>query len=130
MSLIKKYNDLRFNVERVKAFSLLDIGMFSYRHFVLEMIIAQDVVIKNLSEEQERTLFLLTLEHTKIERNYPDIFSGIHIVPTALLYAKKVIIDNQSAGMENALSKFIKAPSFVGKDEINYLNEYINVKYK
>jgi len=130
-ALIQKYNELRFEVPNVCGLSLLEIGMFAYRHFVLEMIIAQDIVIKNMSEEQYRTLFLLASERMEIKRNYPDIFSGIHIVPTALMYAKKLKNDNLvRADMRGTLDNFILAPTFVDQTSWKYLNEQINNIFK
>jgi len=130
-ALIEKYNDLRFGVKNVKILTLEEQGKFSFRHFVLEMIIAQDVVIKNMSEEQERTLFLLAIEHSEIKRNNPDIFGGFHTASTALLYAKKVTNDNQvRADMKQPLADFLRAPSFVDQATMKYLNDYINNKFK
>jgi hypothetical protein len=120
-ALTIKYNELRFEVQYVGGLSLLEIGMFAYRHFVLEMIIAQDIVIRNMSEEQARTLFLLASERMEIKRSYPDIFSGIHIVPTALMYAKKLKNDNLvRADMLDTLNNFMQAPTFVGQTTWKY----------
>ena len=130
-ALIIKYNQLQFDVQNVGGLSLLEIGMFAYRHFVLEMIIAQDAVIKNMNGEQARTLFLLASERMEIKISYPDIFSGIHIVPPALLYAKKLKNDNLvRADMRGTLDNFILAPTFVDKTTWQYLNEQINNNFK
>ena len=130
-ALIEKYYDLSLEVANVRSLTPIDQGMYSFRQFVLEFIIAQDVVLENLSAEQERELFLLTLEHTKIKNSYPDIFGGLSAIPTALLYAKKITNDNQvRADLKDAVTVFVKAPQFVGQNVINYLEDYMNVKFK
>gem|GEM_PF-2051680 len=126
-ALIQKYANLIKEVTDVQSRNNIDKGMFSFRHFVLEFMLAQDVVIENLSEEQEKNLISLSFEHTKIKSNYPDIFSNLNALPTSLLYAKKLRNENQA----NAdLLDFIKSPVFVDQSTVKYLENYINVKYK
>ena len=130
-ALINKYYGMGIDIKELPALSLVEQGMFSFRHFVLEFMLAQDVVINNLNEAQEEALFLLTMERKELLNSYPEIFSAMHKAPTALLYAKKMTNDNQvRADMKNAVSAFIQAPMLVNKDVINYLNDYINVKFK
>ena len=129
--LIVKYYCLSLDVTQVRTLSLEEQGGFSLRQFVFEMMLVQDVVLENLSEEQERQLFLLSFEHIKIKKSYPDIFSDLNFLPTALLYAKKIMNDNQaSADMQYVLSGFIRTPRHVEQDVINYLENYVRNKFK
>ena len=129
--LIGKYSGLINDVEDVQLLTDIGQGMFSFRHLVLEMIIAQDVIINNLSKKQEKSLFLLSIEHSKIKKNYPNIFSGVNNVPTALLYAKEITKENRVAeNMKGKLNELIKAPIFVEQDVMRYLEDYISAKFK
>jgi hypothetical protein len=127
--LIEKYSDFSLEAVNVRSQSLYEKGMFSFRHFVLEFMLAQDVVLENLSDEQESELFKLALEHKKIKRNFPDIFSNLNDAPVNLLFAKKVMNDNQAADMNEALSEFIQAPTLIEQNVSDYLENYINVKF-
>ena len=129
-ALIRKSYDLRFNVANNMILKYEEEKRFSFRYFVLEFIIAQDVVIENLSEEQVRTLLLLAFENSKIKKSNPDIFGGWHYVSRALLFAKIVRNDNQiRADMRGTLDNFIRAPRPVGQGVSNYLEDYIKDKF-
>jgi len=130
-ALIGKYSDLILEVAKVRSQSPVDKGMFSFRHFLLEFILAQDIVLENLSKDQENELFILALEHKKIKRSLVDIFSNLNDAPANLLFAKKVMKDNQArADMQDALMNFIQKPKIIGLDVDSYLEGYINDKFK
>jgi len=130
-ALIEKYISLSEEVKKVQSLSLVEQGVFSLRHFFLEFTLAQDVVIENLSKEQEESLFLLTAERAKIKRSYSDIFANYHDVAAALLHAKKIMKNEiVPANMKDPLMEFIQAPLYVEQNVVNYLNEYINYKSK
>jgi hypothetical protein len=130
-ALIEKYISLGEEVKGTLIMSLVEQGKFSLRHFVLEFMLAQDVVINHLNVEQEEALFLLLLERAKIKKSFPDIFANYHSLPPALLYAKEIIKDNKaSANMREPLMEFIQAPLYVEQNVANYLNEYIISKSK
>ena len=130
-ALIGKYNRVGTDVKGLRMLNIIEQGMFSFRHFVLEFMLAQDVVLNNLNKEQEETLFLLTVEHKKIKSSYTDIFSSLNDVPVNLLYAKKILSDNQAgADMKNTLLEFTQAPRYIEQNVISYLDDYINVKSK
>ena len=93
-TLLEKYKRFCIEVSDIQMKKDSERGMFSYRHFVLEYMLVQDFVLKNLSLEQEKQLFLLSFEHKKMKQNYMDIFSNINYFPTNLLYAKKIINDS------------------------------------
>jgi hypothetical protein len=109
-------------------------GMFSYRHFGLEYMLAQDVVLKSLNLEQEKQLFLLSFGHKKMKQNYTDIFSNLNDLPTNLLYAKKIMNDSdfnfESAEQKSILIDFIQAPVVIDQQIMRQIEKYINVKYK
>ena len=130
-TLIEKYYWISEDVKGLGILCPIEQGRFSFRYFVFEFMLAQDIFLKNLSEEQERQLFLLSLEHKKIKNSYPDVFSDLNGVPTILLYAKKILNDNQArADMKSTLLEFVQAPVYVEQNVINYLNDYVNVKFK
>ena len=130
--LLQKYRSLTEDVKDISSQNNVEQGMFSFRHFALEFMLAQDVVLKNLSEEQEKQLLLLSLEHKKIKRSYSEIFSNLNDLPINLLYAKKIMKDFnlKNNEMKKTLSDFIVAPISVDQQIIDYIENYINVKYK
>ncbi len=74
--VLTKYRRMGKEVAEVTLLKDTEKGKFSFRHFVLEMIMAQDVTIKSMDKEQEKHLFSMSIEQTKIERNNPTIFRG------------------------------------------------------
>ena len=127
--LLDKYSQLTEDVKSVRLLQSIERGMFSFCTFVLEFMLAQDDVFENLNAEQERELFLLSLEHSKIKSDYPDVFGGWHYVSRALLYAKKTMRDNAAGGYAIELSDFIKAPLYLNLNTFNYLEDYIKSKF-
>jgi len=129
--LIEKYYWTGQDVENAKTMQSAGKGMFSFRHFVLEFLMAQDVVLNSLNEEQEKTLFLLTLEHKKLKTSNRDIFSGLNDLPTCLLYAKKMTNDNRADGkMMLQLLNFIQVPAHIDRNMVDYLENYVNNTFK
>ena len=128
--LIEKYAVIGDEVPEIQSRK----GLFSYRHFVLEFILTQDVVVENLNEEQVKTLVLLSFENKELKNNNPDIFSGLNYVPTYLLYAKIVINDPdfefESAEQKDIVSGFIQAPHGFDQQTAEYIENYIYEKYK
>ena len=132
--LIEKYKNFPLEVKDIRLLQESEQGGFSFRHFVLELMLAQDAVFKNLSAEQEEQLFVLTLEHKQMRQDYSDIFGNLNEVPFNLLYAKKitsdptVIFDNME--LKNALLDFIQSPGIPGQSIMDYIEDYVSVKYK
>lgn len=87
--LLKKYGNMTSDAVSIRLQKSVDQGRFTFRHFVVEFMLAQDVVFKNLSLEQDKRLFSLSFEHKKIKNQYSDIFSDLNALPTNLLYVKK-----------------------------------------
>jgi hypothetical protein len=134
-ALLKKYKN--FSVEVVDIWSSKDFerGMFTFRHFVLEFMLAQDAVLKSLSLEQEKQLFSLCLEHNIIKRTYSDIFGNLNDVPSNLLYAKKAMnspeFTFENNEQERMLFDFIQAPAIVVDQRIiGNIENYIHSKFK
>ena len=125
--LFDKYSQFSEDVKSVYLLEGDERAEFSFRHFALEFMLAQDAVLENLNAEQERELFLLSLEHREITNS---IFGGNHFISRALLYAKTVMRDNAAGDYANELSKFIKTPSSIAPNTVKYLDDYINKKYK
>ena len=130
--LLEKYYQLTEDVQSVPLLPIEEQGRFSFRHFVVEFMLAQDIVLENLNEEQELKLFLLSFEHKEIKNSYPDIFSDWQIVSTALLYAKTVMRDNAAGDYADEISKLIKTPSgnLYDQNMLKYLDDYIYNKFK
>jgi len=66
--LLDKYNRLGVDVSSLRAKNEIEQGWFTFRHFILEFMLAQDIVLDNLTEKQENPLFLLCFEHKKIKQ--------------------------------------------------------------
>jgi hypothetical protein len=132
--LLEKYQTLIKDAKSLRLQKEIEQGRFTFRHFVLEFILSQDVVFKNLNTEQERQLFLLSIEHNKIKQDYSDIFSNLNDLPRILLYAKKIMTDPnykfESIEQKKTLSDFIQSPISIDQQTISYLENYINVKYE
>jgi hypothetical protein len=132
--LLNKYKSLCSDVKNIRLQEEVEQGIFTFRHFVLEFMLAQDVVLRNLSLEQEKALFLLTFEHKKMKSDYSDIFSNLNIVPTNVLYVKKVMNDPdfkfQSTTQRNIFLDFVQAPILIDQQQMRIIDEFINVKYK
>jgi len=132
-ALIKKYVNMGLDLPDILMQSDVEKGSFSCRHFVLDYILAQDVVLNNLSVEQERALFFLSFEHTQIKSDNPYIFGNLSTIPTCLLYAKKMTRDidaEVSGNMRQPLQDFIQAPRLVDRNIREYLEEYAKKKFK
>ena len=126
-TLIEKYASIGAEVPALRSQNNIDKGSFSNRLFLFEFILTQDVVVENLSAEQEQILILLSFENKELINNNSDIFSGMHHVARYLLYAKIMRRDNlASADMLN----FIRAPQGVDQRTANYLDNYVNNKLK
>jgi len=132
--LLERYKRFGVEVSDIRLKKDVEKGMFSFRHFVLEYMLAQDVVLKNLSLEQEKQLFLSSFEHKKTRQNYPDIFGNLNDLPTNLLYAKKIMNDSdfefESAEQRTELSNFIQAPVVIDQRIMGQIENHFNVKYK
>ena len=131
---LEKYSRFSTDVLNIHSKSNIERGMLSFRRFVLEFILVQDVVLQNLTEEQEKQLFLLSFEHKQIKQNFLDIFGNLHDVPANLLYAKKVMNDSEfkfeSDELKQSLTCFIQAPVTINQKRMKYIEDYIIAKYK
>jgi hypothetical protein len=132
--LLKKYGSLTAEVTGIRLLTSIEQGEFTFRHFALEWMLAQDAVCRNLSLEQEKQLFLLSFEHKKIKRQYADIFGNLNDIPANLLYAKKVMADPdfkyKSMEQRNALSDFIQSPVWIEPQTMESVEDFITVKFK
>jgi len=133
-SLIEKYAGISDEVSAIQSQDDIDKVRFSYRHFVFEFILGQDVVVENLSDEQKKTLVLLSFENKELKNNNPDIFSSFYDSGRYLLYAKIVINDPdfefESAEQKDFVSGFIQNPRFYDQQTAEYIENYIYEKYK
>ena len=133
--LIEKYAGIGAEIPAIRLQSDISLGRFSFRLFVLEFILAQDIVVENFSKEQEKTLVLLSFENKEIINNNPDIFnSSTHAVARNLLYAKIVINDPcfefESIEQKNEVLGFIQTPKYSNQQTADYIENYIYEKYK
>ena len=56
--VIEKYKRQSSYVVSVRSKSIIDQGMFSFRHFVLEFILAQDIILDNLLMKSKKMFYL------------------------------------------------------------------------
>ena len=129
--LIEKYKNFLVEIEGILNLELIEQGRFSFQHFAVEMMLAQDAVLNNLSTEQEKQLILLSFEHTKMEKTYPDVFGGINSLSTILLYAKIIMNDSdfqfENDDMKQALTLYIQEP---GGYILVYIEIFLNITYQ
>lgn len=52
--LLNKYKNSNNNIESIQTFNLVEQGRFSFRYFVLEFMLAQDCVLKQLEPEEKK----------------------------------------------------------------------------
>ena len=129
-ALLTKYYWMISDFEKMKTLSPVEQGYYAIQLFVVEFMLAQDIVFKNLNKEQEDVLFLLVFESNEIKKD-KYIFSSRNDMSEYLLYAKKVIKDNAADKYANEISEFIKAPrTLLRQDIVKYLGDYIITKYK
>lgn len=132
--LLNKYKNITVEMTTIKSQGLIEQGRFSFRHFVLEFLFTQDLVLKNVSQEQEKILFSLSIQQQEIKDSNKSIFSNLNLVPTNLLYAKKIINDThykfESEEQKKIIIDFIQSPISVDEQVITKIKNYINSKYK
>lgn len=133
-SLFAKYDEMAGEIAQIALLEeIVEIGRFSFRHFTVEMMLSQDVVLESLDARQERELVLKSFSHTNIEQQYPDIFGGIHALSTYLLYAKLTVdAPDVNADMNALLKRFILAPKgdHLSIEMMEFLDRYIAAKYE
>lgn len=91
--LLGKYQMMLEDIKNIHLLGLAEQGMFSYRYFVVEFMLSQDIVFNNMIGEQEKKLFSILPEHRKMKQEYANIFSNRNHIPAYLLYAKKTASD-------------------------------------
>jgi len=132
--LLEKYQNLSVDINNILLQKEVEQGKFTFRHFVLEFVLTQDVVLKNLNSEQDKQLFLLSFEYNRIKKNYSYIFSNLNDLPTNLLYAKKVMSDPnfkfENTELKKTLLDFIQAPTSVDQRIFDFIENYISIEYK
>jgi hypothetical protein len=131
--LLKKYKDSGNDIESIRTLSLVEQGRFSFRHFVLEFMLAQDRVLKQLEPEQEKQLFILSQEQKTHKRSNPDIFGSMNNVPTNLLYAK-LVLGSPEVKLDEVtrvqLSNFVQAPLDISEQIIDNIESKLIVQYE
>ncbi|MGV8139196.1 MAG: hypothetical protein AB2L20_28715 [Mangrovibacterium sp.] len=132
--LLKKYKNISTDITSLRSKSSVEQGNFSFRCFVLEFMLTQDIVFKKLSSRQEEQLFLLSFEHKQTKSNYSDIFSNLNALPLNLLYAKKIINDPdfkfEDAKQKKAILDFVQAPVSINQQIVDDIEKYIKASYK
>ena len=133
-ALLNKYKNLRSDVKTIRLQKDVEQGGFTFRQFVLEFILAQDVVVNNLSAVQEKELFLLSNELKQIKNDYSDVYGNWHVIPINLLYIKKAVNTTgfifESEAQRKGMSAFIQAPTLIEQQQIKNIEDYVNAKYK
>ena len=132
--LLKKYKALYVDIEKISPLNEVEKGRLTFRHFVVEFMLTQDVIMNNLSLEKEHQLFLLSFEHQDLKSHHQDIFSNLNAIPTNLLYVKKIIKDSlfiyEDEEQRRAIFDFAQNPTLISKKTMDYIGEYIYSVYK
>jgi hypothetical protein len=135
---LRKYKSLSTDIKNIRSLDSIEQGKLTFRHFVLELLLTQDIVFSNLNPEQEQQLFLLSSEHKTLKNSHSDIFSSLNSLPTNLLFAKKAITDVRfefkNVEERKAVTDFISAPLFIDQQIVEdiekQINSSINIKKK
>lgn len=132
--LLKKYKALATDMTKLNFLDEVEKGRFTFRHFVVEFMLTQDVIIDNLSPEKEKQLFLLSFEHHKLKSCYQGIFGNLNTIPTNLLYVKKIINDPdfkyENKDQKKIIYDFVQNPTLIDKKIMRNVESHINSIYK
>lgn len=112
--------------------SEIEKGRFSFKCFVLDLILAQDNVFATLSNNEEQELLDITIRNLELKTEHPDVFSSLNTIPSYLLYAKKALIDSnfkfKDAKQKNDVMEFVQRPTGVDDNIIECVERYIKNK--
>ena len=82
---ISKMEEMSTSLERMEKTNNIEKGRFSFKWFVLEMILAQDVIADKVIDDHLK----LCINNLTIKKSHPSIFGRVNDVPTYLLLVKK-----------------------------------------
>ena len=131
--LLVKYIGFSSSILDTKGKKPETIGRESFQQYFIEMIFAQDMVIKSLTTEQEKQLIFQIIEQNKTKTKNPEIFSNLNFIPTNLLFAKKIVSDSNfklSDPNQKMLQDFVKNPSVNDQQIFAEIENYFITKYK
>lgn len=126
--------DKKFPLEldKLRDKDIVEKGKFSFRYFILELILAQDNVLATLSINEEDELLDITIQNLKLKTKQPDIFGDISTTPSYFIYAKKALIDSNfnftDAKQKNDVIEFINRPVGVDDNIIECVKRYFKNK--
>lgn len=128
--LLTKSKDLQFDIEKNKNASELEKGGFSVKRFVLEFLLAQDCVLMNLDEIQEKELLAVSIRNMEIKNSHTEIFGKNNVIPSYLLYAKRAVKDSKftDTNKKEKIVSFVKSPFRIDLDVVECINRYLNKK--
>lgn len=129
-TIIIKSRTLASEIEEIQIRDLSERGYFSFKWFVLEMIAAQDDLIREKNSSYIKQLIDISIDNLTLKGMYPDIFSDLNSIPTYLLFAKTIKysdirIDNETS---ERLEHFINSPSFLDSATIKDIDKIIERK--
>ena len=106
-----------------------DKGLFSIKWLAFEMLITQDEVLSNMSNEIRYLLLSSFKENVKNKNDRPTIFSGINTIPSYLLFAKQIVNGEIYIQYEkeekDIMIRFIERPVGIPEKIVPLIQEYL-----
>ncbi len=126
--------DKKFSAELDKLNDKDDIekGKFSFQYFVLELVLAQDIVFETLNSSEEEELLDITINNMELKTKHTDIFGSHSTIPSYLLFAKKALTDSNfkftDTKQKSDVMEFVSRPLGVDDNIIDCVKRYIKNK--
>ncbi len=88
---LAKNKNFPLELEKLKDKNDIKKGIFSFQCFVLDLILAQENVVKTLSNSEEDELLEVSIQNMELRNQQKDVFGSISTTPLYLSYAKSTL---------------------------------------
>lgn len=88
---LAKNKNFPLELEKLKDKNDIKKGIFSFQCFVLDLILAQENVVKTLSNNEEDELLEVSIQNMELRNQQKDVFGSISTTPLYLSYAKSTL---------------------------------------
>lgn len=88
---LAKNKSFPLELEKLKDKNDIKKGIFSFQCFVLDLILAQENVVKTLSNNEEDELLEVSIQNMELRNQQKDVFGSISTTPLYLSYAKSTV---------------------------------------
>lgn len=129
-ALVYTNNEYINELDKIQtAASLIEKGKFSFKHFMLEFIMAQDCVVIPQNKAEEKNIVSVIATNMELKEKYPDIFSQLNIIPSYVVFAKKMLQESnvslKTTEIKNKITNFINKPLMLDSDIVEETDNYI-----